>query len=317
MSPQPPADPSIAPPARDDGLLRAGRLQLQATARALFSPARPARPLLGDARRRVWRRLPYVVAFVATAILLPVGIQVPTGDYGLDGRLAAAVCMVQFAPLLLAVTRPLPAWWISFTGGVVGAVVLMTTLTGSEKAHLTGEAWPWPAAFVIGQLLLLLALALREGRRTLIGVWLVTGAAGLVLGQTEPRFSNGIDMVLWILGGVVLLAGGAVRERREAQRRLTEQETISEAERARRTLLEERARIARELHDVVAHHMSVITVQADSAPYRIDGLPEQAAAEFGSIAATARQSLAEMRRLLGVLRSEDAQGERVPQPGLE
>ena len=96
-----------------------------------------------------------------------------------------------------------------------------------------------------------------------------------------------------------------MRERADAQRRLAEQETISEAERARRTLLEERARIARELHDVVAHHMSVITVQADSAPYRLGGLPPEAQEEFGSIAATARESLAEMRRLLGVLRSEE------------
>ncbi|MGC5412762.1 sensor histidine kinase, partial [Streptomyces sp. DT225] len=94
------------------------------------------------------------------------------------------------------------------------------------------------------------------------------------------------------------------------------QETISEAERGRRTLLEERARIARELHDVVAHHMSVITVQADTAEYRHDGLPPPLREEFTSIAATARQSLGEMRRLLGVLRNEDAHGELVPQPGL-
>ncbi len=96
-----------------------------------------------------------------------------------------------------------------------------------------------------------------------------------------------------------------------------EQETISEAERSRRTLLEERARIARELHDVVAHHMSVITVQADSAPYRIPELPEAAREEFGSIAASARESLAEMRRLLSVLRSDGGEGERAPQPGLD
>ncbi|OEV31447.1 hypothetical protein AN219_05015, partial [Streptomyces nanshensis] len=85
----------------------------------------------------------------------------------------------------------------------------------------------------------------------------------------------------------------------------------------RRTLLEERARIARELHDVVAHHMSVITVQADSAPYRIAEMPQEAREEFGSIAAAARESLTEMRRLLGVLRSETTRGERAPQPGLE
>ncbi|MFD7418269.1 sensor histidine kinase, partial [Kitasatospora purpeofusca] len=82
-------------------------------------------------------------------------------------------------------------------------------------------------------------------------------------------------------------------------------------------LLEERTRIARELHDVVAHHMSVITVQADSAPYRISGLSEPAQEEFASIAAAARESLGEMRRLLSVLRSDGTEGDRAPQPGLD
>ncbi|NED93054.1 histidine kinase, partial [Streptomyces sp. SID11233] len=86
------------------------------------------------------------------------------------------------------------------------------------------------------------------------------------------------------------------------------QEAISEAERERRTLLEERTRIARELHDVVAHHMSVITVQADTAVYRLPDVPPDVREEFTSIAATARASLSEMRRLLGVLRNEETRG---------
>ncbi|MBO0517083.1 sensor histidine kinase, partial [Streptomyces beijiangensis] len=66
----------------------------------------------------------------------------------------------------------------------------------------------------------------------------------------------------------------------------------------------------------VAHHMSVITVQADSAPYRLTGLSPEAAEEFGSIAASARESLSEMRRLLVVLRNDGTEGERAPQPGI-
>lgn len=62
--------------------------------------------------------------------------------------------------------------------------------------------------------------------------------------------------------------------------------------------------------------MSVITVQADTAAYRLDRLPPDVQEEFTSIAATARESLGEMRRLLGVLRNEEAHGELVPQPGL-
>ncbi|MEP6526249.1 MAG: histidine kinase [Nocardioidaceae bacterium] len=79
---------------------------------------------------------------------------------------------------------------------------------------------------------------------------------------------------------------------REAQRRLVIAERVGEADREHRALLEERSRIARDLHDVVAHHMSVITVQADSAPYRLTGLD----------AATR----SEMRRVLQILRTQPA-----------
>ncbi|WP_042426883.1 sensor histidine kinase [Streptacidiphilus anmyonensis] len=79
----------------------------------------------------------------------------------------------------------------------------------------------------------------------------------------------------------------------------------------------ERARIARELHDVVAHNVSVMIVQADGASYVMDASPEQAKEALVTIAATGRQALAEMRRLLGLLRSEESTGEYVPQPGVE
>ncbi|MFE0461058.1 sensor histidine kinase [Kitasatospora sp. NPDC058965] len=79
----------------------------------------------------------------------------------------------------------------------------------------------------------------------------------------------------------------------------------------------ERARIARELHDVVAHNVSVMIVQADGAAYVMDSSPAQAKEALGTIAATGRQALVEMRRLLGVLRSADAAEEYVPQPSVE
>ncbi|MFC1404494.1 MULTISPECIES: sensor histidine kinase [Streptacidiphilus] len=79
----------------------------------------------------------------------------------------------------------------------------------------------------------------------------------------------------------------------------------------------ERARIARELHDVVAHNVSVMIVQADGASYVMDSSPEQAKQALATIAGTGRQALEEMRRLLGLLRSADSAGEYVPQPGVE
>ena len=99
------------------------------------------------------------------------------------------------------------------------------------------------------------------------------------------------------------------------QRALAAQTQRAEVEQAQQAVLEERTRIARELHDVVAHHMSLIAVQAETAPYRLSGLPDPARAEFGSLSAAAREALADMRRLLGVLR-HDQPAPRAPQPQL-
>ena len=79
-----------------------------------------------------------------------------------------------------------------------------------------------------------------------------------------------------------------------SRRQLAQQEEVTEVERARRTILEEKARIARDLHDVVAHHMSMVVVQAQSAPYRIDDVSPETRAEFESIGATGRDALNEI-----------------------
>ncbi|MFC0002578.1 sensor histidine kinase [Micromonospora siamensis] len=268
------------------------------------------RALLAEASRWWVRLLPWGVAFVLFVVLLPVTIAVLVGGYGLNGGVATGLAIGQTAPLLLAVLHPLRAWYVIFATDVVGAIVLLTV-------DVEGLEWPFPPMQIIGYVGLCLALGLREPRRTLLSVWLATVAAGVGLEFVKPPGAGASSILIIILGGVALVLADALRERYEARRKLVEQETISEVERGRRTLLEERARIARELHDVVAHHMSVITVQADSAAYRLPGLPADAQEEFASIAATARRSLAEMRRLLGVLRNEESGGELAPQPGLD
>ncbi|WP_395360419.1 sensor histidine kinase [Streptomyces sp. YH02] len=287
------------------------REMFQGLGTALTTPSTPGAPLLAEAASRWVRLLPYAVALAFVASLLPTTVHLLAGDYGVNGALAGAIGTAQTAPLLLAVARPLQAWWIIFTADVLGAVVLLAA--DGPRAEL----WPWTPPIVVGYCALMIALGLRESRRALFGVWLATGVAGYVLEVFRPAGYTSVHTLLVVLSGVLLLLASAVRARGDAQRRLVEQETISEAERARRTLLEERARIARELHDVVAHHMSVITVQADSAPYRIPDLPDAAREEFTSIASSARESLAEMRRLLSVLRSDGSEGERAPQPGLD
>jgi signal transduction histidine kinase len=256
------------------------------------------------------RLLPWAVAFALCASLLPVTIRVLIVDYGLNGGAASALGIAQTAPLLLAVVRPLHAWYVIFAADVAGALAVLPLDAGERLL------WPYTAMGIVGYVGLCLALGMREPRRTLLLVWLATAGAGVGLEFVAPDGTTGNSTLLTVLSGVALVLAGALRERYEAQRRLAEQETISDAERNRRTLLEERARIARELHDVVAHHMSVITVQADTAAYRLDGVTPAVHEEFTSIAATARASLGEMRRLLGVLRNEETHGELAPQPGL-
>jgi signal transduction histidine kinase len=111
------------------------------------------------------------------------------------------------------------------------------------------------------------------------------------------------------------VATDSIGSRLRAQRALAAQTERADTERARRAALEERARIARELHDVVAHHMSLIAVRAETARYRLPDLPESARAEFSSLSEVAREALADMRRLLGVMR-QDQPAALAPQPQL-
>ncbi len=131
--------------------------------------------------------------------------------------------------------------------------------------------------------------------------------------------TNRPDVVAHVLGTVALtavtIALDSMSSRRRAQHALTVATERTELTQAQLTVLEERARIARELHDVVAHHMSLIAVRAESAPYRLDGLPEPVQAEFRALSATARDALTDMRRLLGVLR-HDQPADLAPQPQL-
>ncbi len=139
-----------------------------------------------------------------------------------------------------------------------------------------------------------------------------TSAAGnvaIAVLQTVPF------ALAWVLGD-------SLRTRRAYFAQLEERAARLEKEReaqAKVAVAAERARIARELHDVVAHNVSVMVVQADGAAYVLDSAPDQAKKALETISGTGRQALAEMRRLLGVLRTGEHQesGEYVPQPDVE
>ncbi|MGP3940891.1 MULTISPECIES: sensor histidine kinase [Streptomyces] len=122
-------------------------------------------------------------------------------------------------------------------------------------------------------------------------------------------------VLAWVLGD-------SIRTRRAYYAQLEERAARLEREREAQSkvaVAAERARIARELHDVVAHNVSVMVVQADGAAYVMDASPEQARQALETISGTGRQALAEMRRLLGVLRTGEPgeENDYVPQPDVE
>ncbi|MFC4015473.1 sensor histidine kinase [Nonomuraea purpurea] len=118
----------------------------------------------------------------------------------------------------------------------------------------------------------------------------------------------------------IWLAGLYANTRRRYLESLEERAERAERERdqqARMAAAAERARIARELHDVVAHNVSVMVVQADGAGFAMDSDPEQARTAVKTISKTGRAALAEMRRMVGILRENEAAGtDYTPQPGL-
>ncbi|MFK0257623.1 sensor histidine kinase [Streptomyces sp. NPDC090445] len=138
---------------------------------------------------------------------------------------------------------------------------------------------------------------------------------------------NSASNVMFVLFAMVPFAlawvlGDSLRTRRAYYAQLVERNQRLEKEReaqAKVAVAAERARIARELHDVVAHNVSVMVVQADGAAYVMDVAPEQAKEALQTISGTGRQALAEMRRLLGVLRTGEPQESEdyVPQPDVE
>ena len=97
--------------------------------------------------------------------------------------------------------------------------------------------------------------------------------------------------------------------------REAEERAKVERQTAARAVAEERLRIAQELHDVVAHSMSVIAVQAGVGAHVLDERPDEARAALEAISATSRGTLTEMRRLLGVLRDDDGERSHAPAPG--
>ncbi|GAA2717391.1 sensor histidine kinase [Micromonospora olivasterospora] len=206
-------------------------------------------------------------------------------------------------------------WWATLVGAGMAVTLLFRRTHPSAVAAavaalaLVQVAFGWgPLAFDVGVLIALYSVVkyaekLRDG--VLAGI---VAAVGVVLGALQTRgevawWASAIWLAL--ITGAVWLMGLNVRTRRLYVLSLEERAATLEREReaeARAAVAEERTRIARELHDVVAHSMAVMIVQADGARYLFDRDPETAREAVRVVADTGRQALEEMRRLVGVLR---------------
>ncbi|MCT9076977.1 sensor histidine kinase [Streptomyces fulvoviolaceus] len=250
----------------------------------------------------VWLRwLPHgVVCLAALGITLGGGAQLQ--DMGhLSNGTAFPIAAAQGGAAVLALWRPIPAWWLSTVATVVGAVGMHGKL-GMDSGTFT---WPWTATGIIAHLLVLLLLALRVRTRVSAEALAVTALVTYLLQGVWGASNYQSTGVLAVsLFAVAVVLGMALRGRREARAELGRQTTLTAEERARRTLLEERSRIARELHDVVAHHMSVISIQAQVAPHLVENPSEELQENLDGIRQNALEALTELRRVLGVLRAE-------------
>ncbi|MFF3834080.1 sensor histidine kinase [Streptomyces sp. NPDC002458] len=237
--------------------------------------------------------------------LVPRGAAVP--EY------AVLLVVCQALALLAGMWQPLYAWWASL--GLMAVSVRI-----AESAMTPGELFPWtgPEMALQGGALFLLALRVHPRRAVLaLGLSLLAGLVSSAFTTQAHHYSLdvGAPVVITAVG-----TGAALRALKVARSQLVVQSGLTEEERSRRTLLEERNRIARELHDVVAHHMSVISIQAQVAPHLVEDPSDELRQNLAGIRENAVEALAELRRVLGVLRSEDAVADGVrhaPQPSLD
>ena len=225
----------------------------------------------------------------------------------LSGPLAAEVLVVAGLTLPLAWRRRRP----------LGALAVVAVALSSQVLFLSPSA-----PFLVGLvplLLLTFCVAQMGGWRAGAGLG-ISAAALAVTSMAVPAMQAPGEAVFSaaVIGGVWLAgryAGG--RQRRADQ--MTSYAALLEREQdrlAQEALAAERARIARELHDIVAHSVSVMGVQAGAARLSIDTDPDRARQVLLSIEQTAREAVGELRRLLGILRADDQPPDLAPQPGL-
>jgi signal transduction histidine kinase len=226
----------------------------------------------------------------------------------IGGRGVLSVLLL-LVTLPLAVRRRRPALTLLTAAG---ALVLGAFLV----SHSNGV----PVGVFLAMLLAFYSVGAHcdDRHSALVGAAALAAIAAADLARPGTFSASGTRPAAWLAFAIAWLVGRDLRRRRQLVADLEDRAARLEREREEQALLavaEERGRIARELHDVIAHGVSVIVVQAQAGPHLLND-PERVSGVFRAIESSGRDALVELRRLLGILRSGDEQLAIGPQPGL-
>jgi len=193
-------------------------------------------------------------------------------------------------------------------------------LVAVGSSFVDGRLVPFPGGvYILGMATAFLLGNLRDSLKARLGLGIVVAGAAIIV-YNLPGHSAAEQVFIPLVFGISWLAGFALRERAEEAEAAEARADQAEREResaARLAAAEERARIARELHDIVAHAVSVMVLQVGAVRHKLpDALADEADALQG-VEKTGRAALAEMRRLLGAMRRDGDDVELMPQPGLD
>ncbi|WP_455361779.1 sensor histidine kinase [Streptomyces sp. SYSU K21746] len=272
-----------------------------------YQPLPPMRndgPVTGrlPGRIREWSAwTPHALVAFAAFITMLIASEMSSWGEGPIGVVAAG--LIPAITVIATLFRPVGAWWLSMASAPVVGV-----LTGSGFS-------PWVETVFFSHLVVMVVVAARTRPRTAAWMWVLT----VVVGGFMEAFGGGWDSntgPMAFVSAFALLVVSMLHVRRHARQEVVAQQHVTAVERDKRTLLEERTTIARELHDVVAHHMSVVAIQAEAAPYRVENPPPELEQAFATIRENAVAALTELRRVLGVVRAEDYEAPDAPQPTL-
>jgi signal transduction histidine kinase len=224
-------------------------------------------------------------------------------DLGPRDGLTVGLLLLESLPLVVRRRYPLEIFLVVVTASIVHIALI------PQGQALSAGLGILVAMYTIGE---------RLDRSVSLPLATLAGAVVGVLLLGRGTFPDSLQSVVQTeaILGVAWVVGDATRIRRLFTESLEERTRLLDRERderSRRAVLEERQRIARELHDVVGHHMSVIVVQSGGALSALDHRPDEARAALGAIATAGRQGLTEMRRLVDILGSDESAG---PMPGL-